>query len=79
MLNTALHVVSVSIDFPSNSKGNAPFHGIAYDYSCADWDGFCDHLKDVPRENIFKLGVYAASEFCKRLQVGIDENIPHHK
>ena len=29
-------VVSVSIDFPSNSKRNAPFHGIAYDYSRAD-------------------------------------------
>ena len=29
-------VVSVSIDFPSNSKRDAPFHCIAYDYSCAD-------------------------------------------
>ena len=26
-------IVSVSIDFPSNSKGDAPFHRIAYDYS----------------------------------------------
>ena len=25
-------VVSVSIDFPSNSKGDALFHHIAYDY-----------------------------------------------
>ena len=36
-------VVSVSIDFPSNSKQNALFHCIAYDYFCADWDGLCDH------------------------------------
>ena len=31
-------VVSVSIDFPSNSQQDAPFHHIAYDYSHADWD-----------------------------------------
>ena len=29
-------VVSVSIDFPSNSQQEAPFHRIAYDYSYAD-------------------------------------------
>ena len=29
-------VVSVSIDFPSNSQWGTPFHCIAYDYSCAD-------------------------------------------
>ena len=28
-------VVSVSIDFPSNSQREAPFHHIAYDYYCA--------------------------------------------
>ena len=32
-------VVSVSIDFLINSKRNAQFHRIAYDYSHADWDG----------------------------------------
>ena len=41
-------VVSVSMNFLSNLKGDALFHRIAYDYSCADWDGFCDHLRDVP-------------------------------
>ena len=41
-------VVSVSIDFRSNSKRDASFHRRAYDYSCADWDGLCDHLRDVP-------------------------------
>ena len=35
-------VVSVSIDFLSNSKQNAPFH-MAYDYSCVDWDDLRDH------------------------------------
>ena len=32
-------VVSVSFDIPINSKQDAPFHCIAYGYSCADWDG----------------------------------------
>ena len=36
-------VVSVSIDFPSNSQRDAPFHRIACDYSCADWDGHHNH------------------------------------
>ena len=31
-------VVSVSIDFLTNSKEDASFHHIAYDYSRADWD-----------------------------------------
>ena len=39
-------VVSVSIDFPSNSQRDALFHHIAYDYSHADWDGLHDHLGD---------------------------------
>ena len=38
-------VVSVSIDFSTNSQRDAPFHRIAYDYSCADWDGLRDHLR----------------------------------
>ena len=41
-------VVSVSIDFPTNSKQDTPFHHIAYDYSRTDWDGLPDHLRDVP-------------------------------
>ena len=59
-------VVSVSIDFPSNSKRDAPVHCIAYNYSHADWDNFRNDLKDVPWEDIFKLGASAAaSEFCE--------------
>ena len=38
-------VVSVSIDFPSNSQRDASFHRVAYGYSCADWDGLHDHLR----------------------------------
>ena len=41
-------VVSVSIDFPSNSQRDAPFHRIAYGYSRADWDGLRDNLRDIP-------------------------------
>ena len=55
-------VVSVSIDFPTNSQQDAPFHRIAYDYSRADWDGLRDHLRDVPWEDIFKLSVSAAAQ-----------------
>ena len=55
-----------------------PFHGIAYDYFWAYWEGLCDHFRDVPREHIFKLSTSAdASEFCGWGQVGIDVNIPH--
>ena len=45
-------VVSVSIDFPINSKQDTPFHPVAYDYSRADWDGLHDHLRDVPWEDV---------------------------
>ena len=73
-------VVSVSIDFPINSKQDTLFHRVAYDYSCADWDGLCDHLRDVPWEDIFKIcASAAASEFCEWVQVGIDVYIPCRK
>ena len=73
-------VVSVSIDFPINTKQDTPFQCVAYDYSRADWDGFHDHLRDVPREDIFKLSASAAaSEFCEWVQVGIDVYIPLRK
>ena len=62
-------VVSVSIDFPSNSQRDAPFHCIAYDYFRADWDGLCHHLRDVLWEDIFKLCASAAArEFCEWVQ-----------
>ena len=53
-LGNSIHVaVSVSIDFPSNSQQDALFHHIACDYSRADSDGLCDHLRDVAWEDIF--------------------------
>ena len=81
-LRNSDHVaVSVSINYPSNSQQDAPFHHIAYDYSHADWDGLRDHLGHVPWENIFKLGASAAAagEFCGWIQVGIDVYIPCRK
>ena len=73
-------VVSVSIDFPINSKQDTSFHRVAYDYSCADWDGIYDHLRDVPWQDIFKLSnSAAASEFCEWVLVGIDVYILHRK
>ena len=80
-LGNSDHVaVSVSFDFPINSKQDSPFHHVAYDYSRADWDGLRDHLRDVPWENIFKLGAStAASEFSEWVQVGNDVYILHRK
>ena len=59
-------IVSVSIDFPSNSEGDAPFHRLAYDYSRAGWEGLRDHLRNVLKKYIFKLGNSALpkSLFC---------------
>ena len=48
-------VVSISIDFPSKSKTDTPFHCTVYGYSRDDWDSFCDHLRDDLWEDIFKL------------------------
>ena len=66
-LGNSDHVVmSVSNEFPSNTKWDASFHCIGYDYSCADLDGLWDHFREVPWEDIFKLSVSAAaSDFCE--------------
>ena len=69
---------SVSTDFLSNSKEDALFHRIDYDYSRADWECFRDHLRCVTWKNIFQIGASAAaSEFCEWFQVRIDVYIPH--
>ena len=66
--------------FLSNSKCDVPFHYRSYDYSCPDSDDLRDYLRDVPWEDIFKLGAStAASEFCEWVQVGIAVYISHHK
>ena len=46
-------VVSVSSDFPSNSKKNAPVNLTAFDYPSADWDGLWNYLRNVPLVDIF--------------------------
>ena len=40
-------VVSVSIEFPSNSKWVAPFHHIADDCSRVEWHGLRNHLRYI--------------------------------
>ena len=43
-----------------------PFHYTASFYSCVDCEGLCDHFRDVPREDFFKLNYStAASKFRK--------------
>ena len=66
LLGNSDHVlVSIFIDFPTNSQWDALFDCIAYDYSRVDWDGLNDHLKDVSWDDIFKLSASAAaSKFC---------------
>ena len=70
-LGNSDHVVaSVSIEFPSNSKRDAPFYRIAHDYSRADWERLRHYLRVVPWKDIFKLSASAAaSEFCEWVQV----------
>ena len=55
------------------------FHQIHY--SRADWDSLPDHLRDIPWEEIFKLGASAAaaSGFFEWVQVVNDVYIPHRK
>ena len=49
--------------FPSNSQQDFPFHRIAYDYCCADWDGLHGHLRAVLWEDIFKLSASAVNVY----------------
>ena len=66
-------VFSVSIDFLSNSKRDASFHRIVYDYSRADSNGLCDHLRDAPWDDIFKLSVLLLLlvNFLSRFRLGL--------
>ena len=65
-LGNSDHVeVSFSTSFPSCSQTDALSHPIAYDYSHNDSGSLCDHLRDVPWDDIFKLSAYSAvREFC---------------
>ena len=80
MVNSDHVAVLVSINFPLNSKQEAPFHRIAYDYSHADLDGLCDHLRDDMWDYIFKLSAStAANEFYEWFQFEIDLYSPHFR
>ena len=76
-------VVAVSIDFPTTSKQDTPFHCVAYDYFRADWDGLRDHLRDVAWDDIFKPNASAAaSEFCQwfsleLMYISLKSNLTH--
>ena len=48
--NSDYAVVSVSFDFPLNSKWDASFCGTAYDYSCHEWGFLCDLWEMVYRK-----------------------------
>ena len=53
--------------------------GLCYNFSISN-NLTCNHLRDVPWEDIFKLSVSAAaSDFCEWVQVGIDVYIPHRR
>ena len=71
-------MVSVSVVFAVSSEKDAPYHHKIFDYSRADWYGFCDDLRDVPWNNMCR---YSASkvafEFSEWLQVGIHKYIPN--
>ena len=51
--NSDYVVALVSTDFSSNSKINAHVHLTAFDYSCADWDGLWNYLRNVSVVDIF--------------------------
>ena len=68
------------LTFLQNETGMPLFHRKAYHYSRVNWNGLCDHLRDVPWEEIFKLGASAsAAEFFAWTLVEIDLYIPHRK
>ena len=77
--NSGHVVASVSIDLQLNSKGDAPFHCMTI-LVLVGRVFFHDHLRDVPWEDILKLGTSAAAtEFCEWVQVGIGVYISHCK
>ena len=74
--NSGHVVVSVCIDFTSDSQRDAPFHRIAYDYPRAI---LRDHFRVVPWKDIFKLRASAAaSEFVSEFRLEL-MYIPHRK
>ena len=55
-------VLSVYVDLPLDLKTYAPFRCTAFDYTCADWNSFYDHIRDVPMKDVFNLSAPADNE-----------------
>ena len=83
-------VVSVSIDFPLNSKQDAPFHQIAYDFQLQRYiyinfnlnplTIFTSSSRSTKLKDIFKFGTSAAASECREwVQIETDVYIPHCK
>ena len=73
-------MVSVFVNSVVSSEKDAPYHRKVLDNRKADWDGFCDHLRDIPWNDIYKYGPSkAVSKFSEWLQVGVGPYIPNCK
>ena len=68
-------VVSVSIDFPINSKHDTQFHHVAYDYSRADWDGLQEIFHG--RISLNSVLLLLLVNFVSGFKVRIDVYSPH--
>lgn len=71
-LGNSADVVSVYIDFPLNSVGDASFHCTAYDNSRDDWNGLWDHLRDWRIFGEYVITSATPIEFCEWTETGID-------
>ena len=70
-------MVSIFIVFAVSSEKDAPYHHKTFDYSRADWYGFCEDLRDVPWNNTYRYGASKATFEFYELQVGIHRYIPN--
>lgn len=60
--------------------GHGPFHLAFFDYSCGDWHGVRDHIRDIPWEVIFNQGAFPVIiEFCEWFQLGTHVFNPYRK
>ena len=46
---------------------DAPFYRITFDYSFVDWDGFSDHVRDVPWIDNFNNASATPFEFSEQI------------
>ena len=73
-------VVSVSVDFPTKSSSETPFHRTIYRYSQADWDTFRSYLTDAPLDYFFRFRANKlATLLSEWILNGIDLFIPHRR